>query len=740
MSKEIKIADLVEKVQSYYPAADVDLIRKAYDFSAKVHQGQKRLSGEPYLIHPMAVAGVIADLKMDVPSVIGGLLHDTVEDTLTTLEELKGIFGREIASLVDGVTKLSRTNFSSREEKQAENFRKMLLAMGKDVRVILIKLADRVHNMRTLDHLPLENQILTAQETLDIYAPMAHRLGVAWIKSELEDLSLKYLHPEIYYQLKRNVTKKKSDREKYIGEVISIIKRKLEAEGIEADVTGRPKHFFSIYQKMESQNLLYDQIYDLVAFRILVDTPRECYETLGVIHSQWRPVPGRFKDYIALPKPNMYQSLHTSVIGPYGERMEIQIRSQEMHRIAEEGIAAHWRYKDGADFQVNDNQRFAWLRQLLEWQQNLQDPQEFLHSLKEDLFTTEIYVFTPKGDLLNFPKGSTVIDFAYRIHSDIGHHCSGARINGQLVALKYILRSGDTVEIITTPQQVPSRDWLKLVKTPRAKSKIRDWLKSQQRERSVALGREILESDLHRYGLDYPTLLKGGHIDSLTKELGLKDEEALLAALGYGRITPRHVLAKLVPPEKLDGTHKKKEGSLERLFRMVSGQKQGLGIRVKGVDDVLVRFALCCHPLPGEQIVGFITRGRGVTVHTVGCPTVLESDPHRKIEVSWEEKSGQTPRAVKIEVTCIDQPGLLAAISSAITSAEANIARAQVRTFSGQKALNTFDVMIKNSKHLQQVLHNVSKVKGVYKAVRGRGRTGAEVRDTAGRNDFSDAR
>lgn len=740
VSKEIKITDLVDKVQSYYPAADVELIRKAYDFSAKVHQGQKRLSGEPYLIHPIAVAGVIADLKMDVPSVIGGLLHDTVEDTLTTLEELKSIFGREIASLVDGVTKLSRTNFSSREEKQAENFRKMLLAMGKDVRVILIKLADRVHNMRTLDHLPLENQILTAQETLDIYAPMAHRLGVAWIKSELEDLALKYLHPEIYYQLKRNVTKKKSDREKYIAEVISVIKRKLEAEGIEADVTGRPKHFFSIYQKMESQNLLYDQIYDLVAFRILVDTARECYETLGVIHSQWRPVPGRFKDYIALPKPNMYQSLHTSVIGPYGERIEIQIRTHEMHRVAEEGIAAHWRYKDGADFRVNDNQRFAWLRQLLEWQQNLQDPQEFLHSLKDDLFTTELYVFTPKGDLLNFPKGSTIIDFAYRIHSDIGHHCSGARVNGQLVALKYILRSGDTVEIITTPQQVPSRDWLKLVKTPRAKSKIRDWLKSQQRERSVALGREILESDLHRYGLDYPSLRKAGHIGSLTKELGLKDEEALLAALGYGRITPRHVLAKLVPQDKLDSGHKKKEGSLERLFRLVSGQKQGLGIRVKGIDDVLVRFALCCHPLPGEQIVGFITRGRGVTVHTVGCPTVLESDPHRKIEVNWEEKSGQTPRAVKIEVTCVDQPGLLAAISSAITSAEANIARAQVRTFSGQKALNTFDVMIKNSKHLQQVLQNISKVKGVYKAVRGRGRTGAEIRDPAGRNDFSDAR
>jgi GTP pyrophosphokinase len=726
MSKETKVADLIEKIQNYFPAADVDLIRKAYEFSARVHHGQKRQSGEPYLIHPLAVASVIADLKLDVPSVVAGLLHDTVEDTLTTLDEVKSQFGREVAALVDGVTKLGRTNFSSHEEKQAENFRKMILAMGKDVRVILIKLADRVHNMRTLDHMPLEKQILTAQETLDIYSPLAHRLGIAWIKTELEDLSLKHLHPEIYYQLKRNVAKKKSDREKYIEEVLSIISKKLEAEGIEAEVSGRPKHFYSIYQKMESQNLQYDQIYDLVAFRVLVDTQRECYEALGVIHAQWRPVPGRFKDYIALPKQNLYQSLHTSVIGPYGERIEIQIRTHEMHRVAEEGIAAHWRYKEGEDFQVSDIQRYAWLRQLLEWQENLQDPQEFLHNLREDLFSAGMYVFTPKGDLLSFPKGSTVIDFAYRIHSEVGHHCSGARVNGQLVSLKYILRSGDTVEIITTKQQTPTRDWLKWVKTPRAKSKIRNWLKSQQRERSVVLGREILEGDLHRYQLDFQSLRERGKIDWVIKELGMKDEEAFLAALGYGRITTRQVLVKLVPPEKLDSGAKKADGALKNLFRLVSTQKRGLGIRVKGVDDVLVRFALCCHPLPGERIMGFITRGRGVTVHTVGCPTVMESDPHRKIEVSWEENL-QAPRPVKIEVTCVDQPGLLASISSAITSADANIARAQVRTFSSQRAVNTFEVMIKNSEHLRQVLQNISKVKGVYKAVRGRGRAGGKV-------------
>jgi GTP diphosphokinase / guanosine-3',5'-bis(diphosphate) 3'-diphosphatase len=721
MTKELRVNDLVEKVQSYYPAANAGLIRSAYEFSAEVHRGQKRLSGEPYLTHPMAVAHIIADLKLDVPSIVAGLLHDTVEDTLTTLEELVSEFGDEIAALVDGVTKLGHAEYSSRQEKQAENFRKMILAMGKDVRVILIKLADRVHNMRTLSHVPLENQIRTAEETLEIYAPLSHRLGIAWIKSELEDLALKHLHPEIYYQLKRNVAKKKSDRDKYTEEVISVISKKLDAEGIEAEVQGRSKHFYSIYQKMESQHLLYDQIYDLVAFRVMVDTPRECYEALGVIHSQWKPVPGRFKDYIALPKPNMYQSLHTSVIGPYGERIEIQIRTHEMHRVAEEGIAAHWRYKEGEDFQVSDNQRFSWLRQLLEWQEQLQDPQEFLHNLKEDLFPTGMYVFTPKGDLLSFPKGATVIDFAFRIHSEVGNHCSGARVNGQLVSLKYILRSGDTVEIITTDQQSPTRDWLKWAKTPRAKSKIRAWLKTQQHERSVVIGREILDGDLHRHQMDYAALKRDGIVEGLSKELGLKDEEAMLSALGYGRITTRHVLAKLLPADKLDLGPKKSDGSLESLFRLVSKQKRSMGIRVKGVDDVLIRFALCCHPLPGEPVVGFITRGRGVTVHTIGCPTILESDPHRKVEVSWAE-DGQTPRPVKIEVTCVDQPGLLAAISSAITSAEANIARAQIRTFSDQRALNTFEVMINNSEHLKHVLQNISKVKGVFKAVRARGR------------------
>ena len=701
----------------YHPGADVDLLRQAYQFTSAVHDGQKRLSGEPYLIHPVAVAGVLADLKLDLPSIIGGLLHDTVEDTLATLPEIEKAFGAEVAALVDGVTKLSRVNFISHQEKQAENFRKMIMATAKDIRVVLIKLADRTHNMRTLQYLAPQKQQRIAQETLDIYAPIAHRLGIYWIKSELEDLALKHLRPEIYAQLKQDVAQKKKHREKYTNDVISRMSKALAEEGIDAEVSGRPKHFYSIFRKMENQSLDFDQVYDLVAFRIVVDTMRECYEAMGVVHAKWRPVPGRFKDYIALAKPNMYQSLHTAVIGPNAQRIEIQIRTHEMHRVAEEGIASHWRYKKGQDLQVTDMQRFAWLRQLLEWQQNLSDPQEFLHSIKEDLFPDEVYVFTPNGDVQSFPKGATVVDFAYRIHSDIGQHCSGARVNGRLVPFKYILRSGDTVEIITTQEQTPSRDWLKVVKTPRAKSRIRAWMASQQRERSVALGREILEGDFNRHELDYQDLQARGTIDALAKELGVKNEEGLLASVGYGKVMSGQVLARLLPAEKLQGDKKQLEGGLERLFRLVGSRDRG--VRVKGIEDVLVRFARCCHPLPGEEIAGIITRGRGVTVHVASCPTGLEADPERRVEVNWSEDA-QMPRGVKIEVSCADKPGLLAAISSAISEAGVNIARAHIRTFD-DKAVNTFEIMIGSSDQLRQVLQAISRVKGVYKATRVQG-------------------
>jgi guanosine-3',5'-bis(diphosphate) 3'-pyrophosphohydrolase len=713
----MNLHDLIAKVQDYNPGADVTTLQRAYDFSAEVHRGQKRKSGEPYLVHPLEVASLIADLRLDVPSVATGLLHDTVEDTLTTLEQVQSIFGGEIATLVDGVTKIGQINFTSRAERQAENFRKMIIAMARDIRVILIKLADRTHNMRTLSHLPPERQTEISQETLDVYAPIAHRLGIYWVKSELEDSSLRYLHPEVYYQLKRNVAKKRVEREEYIKHVITVLTKRLEEAGIEATVTGRPKHFFSIYQKMQSQNLLYDQIYDLVAFRILVDSPRECYEALGVVHQHWKPIPGRVRDYVAMPKANMYQSLHTTVIGPFGERMEVQIRTPQMHRVAEAGVAAHWRYKGQTEAGGPEEiQRFAWLRQILEWQQHLEDPQEFMRSVKEDLFSEEVFAFTPKGDLFNFPQGASVIDFAYRVHSQVGEHCAGARVNGKLVPLKYQLQSGDTIEIITTTRQTPSKDWLKLVKTSRAKDRIRNWIKAQQRRRSLEVGTEILGRDLARYHLELGKLRKGGELDNAARELGFKDEESLIAAIGYGRLPTHNLIAKLVPASELEERREKGEGTLQKLFRLVSRQSKG-GVRVSGVEDVMVRFGRCCNPLPGERIVGFITRGRGVTVHAIDCLRVMESDPQRRVEVEWDTVPGQF-RAVAIEVVGIDSPGLLAAMSRAIASAGVNITGAQVRTVPDKRALNTFEVMVDNVDALNRVMRGLGKVKGVMKVSR----------------------
>ena len=713
----MNIAELCERVRAYTPTAPVDVIQRAYDFSAEVHKGQRRASGEPYLTHPLQVASIIADLRLDVPSVATGLLHDTVEDTLATLPEIEERFGSEIAGLVDGVTKIGQLNVTSREEKQAENFRKMLLAMARDIRVILIKLADRTHNMRTLGHLAPERQVEIAQETLDIYAPLAHRLGVYWIKSDLEDNALRFLHPEVYYQLKRSVAKRKAEREKYIKEVIAVLGKRLTEAEIEAEVSGRPKHFYSIYQKMQAQNLLYDQIYDLVAFRIVVDSPRECYEALGVVHANWKPVPGRFKDYVALPKANGYQSLHTTVIGPYGERIEIQIRTREMHRVAEYGVAAHWRYKEpGVPDGPEDGQRFAWLRQMLEWQQQLQDPQEFLRSVKEDLFTEEVFVFTPKGDLLNFPVGATIIDFAYRIHSEVGHHCAGARVNGKIVPLRHQLESGDTVEIVTTTNQAPSKDWLKLVKTSRAKARIRAYIKAQQSSRSIAVGREIVERDLGRHQLDFARLRNDGTLKRVAEELGQKDEDTLLAGVGYGKVTAQQVLARILPADEIERRREKAEGRFQRLLRLVSRQATG-GVQVSGVEDVLVRFGKCCSPLPGERITGFITRGRGVTVHALDCPKVLESDPQRRVDVQWEDGKG-TPRAVRVEVTCVDRPGLLAAMSKAISSAGINITRAQVHALGDRKAQNVFEVMVGSAEELNRVMRNLGRVRGVMKVAR----------------------
>jgi len=716
----MNLSDLLGKVVDFNPAADVTTLRRAYEFSAEVHRGQRRKSGEPYLVHPLEVAGLIADLRLDVPSIATGLLHDTVEDTLTTLGQIENAFGAEIARLVDGVTKIGQLNFQSKAEHQAENFRKMLLAMARDIRVILIKLADRTHNMRTLSHLPTERQTEISQETLDIYAPLSHRLGIYWIKSELEDNALRHLHPEIYYQLKRNVAKKRVERERYIEQVREVLGRTLEEAGLEASVTGRPKHFYSIYQKMQSQHLVYDQIHDLVAFRVITDSTRECYETLGIVHANWRPVPGRFRDYIAMPKGNMYQSLHTTVIGPFGERMEVQIRTGQMHKVAEAGVAAHWRYKGqneaGSPAEV---ERFSWLRQLLHWQQQLEDPQEFMRSIKEDLFDEEVFAFTPKGDLFSFPQGATVIDFAYRVHSQVGERCAGARVNGRLVPLRYQLESGDTVEIITTTRQTPSRDWLKLVKTSRAKERIRSWMKSQQRRRSVEIGTELLTRDLKRHRLEIVKLRKARRLDEIARDLGFADEESLIAAIGYGRIATQSVLGKLVPAVELEPEGEKEEGALQRLFRLVGRHGKG-GVRVSGVEDVMMRFGRCCNPLPGERILGFITRGRGVTVHASDCSRVMESDPQRRVDVSWDGSTGNF-RPVLIEVMCVDQPGLLAALSKAITSAGANISKAQVRTLSDKKALNTFEVMVDSLDALNRVIRGLGKVRGVLRVHRVRG-------------------
>ncbi len=712
----IRLNDILDKVSSYNPAADLDMLRKAYVFCAKVHQGQTRLSGEPYLVHPMEVTAILADLKLDVATVVTGLLHDTVEDTLTTQNELESIFGVEIANLVDGVTKISKIHFKTKEESQAENFRKMLLAMANDIRVILVKLADRLHNMRTLQYQPEAKQRSIAKETLDIYAPIANRLGISWVKSELEDLSFRYIDPQIYYDLASKVTKKKKERETDVDQVKEIINNKLTEHGIKGDVSGRSKHLYSIYKKMENRNVDIDQIYDLIAIRIQVEDIRECYEVLGIIHSTWKPVPGRFKDYIAMPKGNMYQSLHTTVIGPFAERMEVQIRTSEMHRVAEAGIAAHWKYKEGKGYDEKDVKRFAWLRQLLEWQQELQDSREFMDTVKVELFPEEVYVFTPKGDVKGFPKGSTPIDFAYSVHTDVGHRCVGAKVNGKLVPLKHELRTGDIVEVVTSPHHTPSKDWLKMVKSSRARNKIRAWIKTEERKRSISLGREIVDKDFRRYSLNYGKLLKSGEIKRIAVEFGFVGEDDLMAAVGYGKLSSNQLIGKLLPAEKLEEHQERKESRIGKAIEKLT-RRSTSAIQISGVDDVMVRFGKCCNPVPGDDIVGFITRGRGVTVHTADCQLALESDPERRIDIAWN-RDRKAALPVKIRVSCHDQKGILANITQTITNCEANITSASVQSTVDKRGINIFEVEVTDLAHLHLVMNNILKVKGVIKVDR----------------------
>jgi guanosine-3',5'-bis(diphosphate) 3'-pyrophosphohydrolase len=722
-STPAELEHLLRRVQAYNPQADSHLIRRAYEYSARMHAEQKRESGEPYVTHPLNVALIIAQLKLDLPSIITGLLHDVVEDTIASLDEVRDLFGNEVATLVDGVTKVSKITFSSRAEKQAENFRKMVIAMAHDIRVVLIKLADRLHNMRTLSHLERDRQEEIAHETLEIYAPIAHRLGIYWLKSELEDAAFRYVNPTAYATLKAHIARTMAESEEYIGAVIGIISRRLEEAGVKAEVTGRPKNIYSIHRKMQEEGLHFDQVYDLVAFRIIVGTLRECYEALGVAHASWKPIPGRFKDYIALPKVNMYQSLHTTVIGPQGQRMEVQIRTAEMHKVADEGIAAHWSYKEGGTSELRETERFAWLRRLIEWQQNLKDPQEFLSTVKDDLFPEDVFVFTPKGDVLDFPQGATVIDFAYRIHSQIGQHLSAARVNGRLVPLRYRMKSGDTVEVVTSERQSPGKDWMSFAVTARAKSRIRQWLRSQQAERSIKWGITLIERELEPLGLTIAQLRPGKRFESVLKEFSYKDIDSLLAAVGYGIITAAQLLAKLLTPDELKLYRAEKSpppvpSDNGRTARETRRPPSGNAVVVSGVGDVLVRFARCCSPLPGEEIIGFITHGRGVTVHLKGCPHAMVSDPQRRVPVVWKEGE-ESPRPIRLEVLSIDQPGLLAAMSKTIASAGVNISTAEVKAAGNDgRALSVFELSVGSARQLNSLIHQIAAIDGVMRVGR----------------------
>jgi GTP pyrophosphokinase len=711
-----ELQTLIEEIPKYQPGADLAVLERAYRFSEASHQGQQRASGEPYLSHPLEVAHLLVGFRMDVTTVTAGLLHDVLEDTAATKDELEREFGKEIADLVDGVTKLGKLAFSSREERQAENFRKMLVAMARDLRVLMIKLADRLHNMRTLDYLPPEKSRKIAQETLDIYAPLAHRLGMAKVKAELEDLALRSLEPEDYQELQRRVAKRRLEREADINHAITILEQKLSEVGIESQIRGRPKHFFSIWKKMHDQGREFDEIYDLTAVRVITSSVRDCYGTLGVVHSLWKPVPGRFKDFIAMPKVNMYQSLHTTVIGPKGDPVEIQIRTPDMHRIAEEGIAAHWLYKEKKTGKDRADDSLMWLRQLLENQQDTKDPGEFLDSVRVDLFPDEVYVFTPKGDVKALPEGSTPIDFAYSVHTKVGEHCVGAKVNGKLVPLRYTLRQGDIIEIVTSPSQHPSRDWLKIVKSSRARSKVNQWLKVEERARSIELGREMFEREAKKYRLNPTALLAGDEMTRVAADFGYPGPDDLLAAIGYGKASTHQLLNKLAPGATLETVERAKPATGTR-------PTTDQGVRIRGVEDLLVRFARCCNPVPGDAIVGFITRGRGLTVHARDCLTVAKSvlDRERLIDVEWDvEEPAKRPVRIAVYIGN-DRPGLLSEITGAISSRNGNITKAEVTVTDDRRGINHFVVEVADLRQLQEIMAAIRVVADVINVERVRG-------------------
>jgi GTP pyrophosphokinase len=703
----IRINDIIDRMSAYLPADSLDLIDRAYIYSARVHDGQIRLSGEPYLSHPLEVAGILADMNLDVVSVAAGLLHDVIEDTHATAEEIREIFGPEVAHIVSGVTKLSVLTFNSSQARQAESIRKMLLAMADDIRVIMIKLADRLHNMRTLQFHRAERQRAIARETLDIYAPIASRLGIYWIKKELEDASFRYLQPEDHERLLALVNTNRAEREAYVDTVQRLIADKMASAGLTCEVMGRYKHFFSIYTKMIAQDLPFEEVYDIIAFRIILDSIPHCYEALGLIHSMWKPIDIKFKDYIARPKSNMYQSLHTTVIGPNGVRVEVQIRTQEMDRVAKSGIAAHWSYKEGRQLDERMRETFAWIQNMVENQELAKHPGEFLENVRLDLFPDEVYVFTPGGEIKTLPRGATPVDFAYMIHSEVGNQCTGAKVNGRIVPLPHELETGDIVEVITSKNHLPSKDWLNFVKTVKARQRIRQWIKTQEKERSLSLGREMCEKAFRKHRLNFTALMKSDEMAAAVDHFGFKSLDDLIVSVGYGKITPLQIIRRIEPkstPEDVDGS------LLNKIVGAEKKKKDRLGVVVKGIDDMLVRFAKCCQPVPGDDITGYITRGQGVTVHRTNCVNALKMSPERQIDVEWSTQSSET-FPVKIRVISADRVGLLADIVGSISKTGANIHSAHTGPRSDGMVDSHFSIGVENKEHLGRIITAIKKVR-----------------------------
>lgn len=711
--RDINTVDaLIDRVFSYNPEANADLLRRAYAFSNEAHFKQKRKGGAPYIEHPLAVAAILCDMKMDINSIAAGLLHDTVEDTNTSVEDIRALFGDDVAFLVDSLTKLSRMEFRTSEDAQAENFRRMFLAMAEDMRVILIKFADRLHNMRTLEYLSENKREKIASETLEIYAPLANRMGVGWLKSEFEDLSFKFLMPDAYHDLVKKVAKKREAQEGYLQELIKIVEAHLHAASIPARVFGRIKHYYGIYQKMQKQKIPFDLVYDVIALRIIAHSQSDCYAALGLIHSLWTPVPGRFKDFIGVPKSNLYQSLHTTIIGPKGERVEFQIRTEEMDRIAEEGIAAHWKYKEGEHAAKIDEKYFSWLREFIKTQKEMSDAREFLEAVKGNIVPGVVFVFTPEGDIVELPQDATPVDFAYSIHTEVGHQCTGAKVNSKIVPLRYRLQNGDTVEIVTSQGHVPSRDWLKFVRTQRAKARIKQWLKVEERKRGISLGQELLEKGLRKAGLS-PSLLKSKEILDAANQYRIRTHDDLFVAIGYGRLSIHKIINRLLPEAQ------KSEEEAIPVKKDTRKPEEGKGILIKGVDNIMFHRAKCCYPLPGEKVTGFVTRGRGISIHTVDCPTLDTNaiDEDRLVEVEWNS-DGESTYSVQVQVLTVDKRGLLAELSAVLSTNNVNINHLDASATHEKQALFNFIIEIRDRNQLNDTIRKLSQINGVIEVKR----------------------